>query len=136
TDVRAIKLLGGALRNGDFAVQWQPTRHDKLQPGCAQDPVSGRLIIQRLERPGFRPQWLCLFTTLTDSAQYPAAELVQLYGQRWQIELNLRYVKTQMQAGQLEVRSAAMARKQWLACLLAYNLIRAAMLCAALDQGA
>ena len=135
TDVRAVKLLGGALRHGDFAVQWPPTRHDKLQPGCAQDPVSGRLIIQRLERPGFRPQWLCLFTTLTDSAQYPAAELVRLYGQRWQIELNLRYVKTQMQAGQLEVRSAAMARKQWLACLLAYNLIRAAMLCAALDQG-
>jgi len=28
-----------------------------------------------------------------------------------------------------------MARKQWLACLLAYNLIRAAMLCSALQQG-
>jgi hypothetical protein len=60
--------------------------------------------------------------------------LVQLYGLRWHIELDLRYVKAQMEAGQLEVHSAAMARKQWLACLLAYNLIRAAMLCAALQQ--
>jgi hypothetical protein len=39
-----------------------------------------------------------------------------------------------MGAGQLEVHSAAMARKQWMACLLAHNLVRAAMLCAALQQ--
>ncbi len=135
TDVRAAKLLGQALRAGDFQVTWKPTRHDQLQPGCNRDPVAGRLIIVRLARRGFRQQWLCLFTTLTDAGQYPPHELVQLYGRRWHIELDLRYVKSQMGAGQLEVHSAAMARKQWLACLLAYNLIRAAMLCAALRQG-
>jgi len=135
TDVRAVKLLGRALSAGDFQVNWKPTRHDKLQPGCSLDPVVGRLILVRLERPGFRQQWLCLVTTLTDSVAYPPQELVKLYGHRWHIELNLRYVKTQMGAGQLEVHSAAMARKQWLACLLAYNLVRAAMLCAGLQQG-
>jgi hypothetical protein len=134
TDVRAVKLLGRSLRPGDFEVTWKPTRHDQLQPACSTDPVPGRLIIQRLERPGFRSQWLCLFTTLSDPVEYPPAELVKLYGLRWHIELDLRYVKSQMQAGQLEVHSAEMARKQWLACLLAYNLIRAAMLCAALQQ--
>ena len=135
TDVRAAKLLGQPLRVGDFKVTWKPTRHDKLQPACSSHPVEGRLIIARLECPGFRPQWLCLFTTLTDPVAYLAQDLVKLYGQRWHIELNLRYVKAQMQAGQMEVHSVAMARKQWLACLLAYNLIRAAMLCAALKQG-
>jgi hypothetical protein len=134
TDSRAVKLLGRPLRNGDFPLTWKPTRHDQLQPACSKDPVQGRLIVKRLERPGFRPQWLCLFTTLTEQVQYPPQELVKLYGQRWHIELDLRYVKAQMGAAQLEVRSAAMARKQWLACLLAYNLIRAAMLCAALQQ--
>ncbi len=54
---------------------------------------------------------------------------------RWHIELNLRYVKDQMDSAQLEVHSAEMARKEWLAALLAYNLIRAAMLCAALQEG-
>jgi len=135
TDVRALKLLGGPLRAGDFELTWKPTARDQLQPGCSTEPVQGRLIIQYLERPGFRPQWLCLFTTLTDRVEYPSAELVKLYGLRWHIELDLRYVKAQMQAEQLEVHSAAMARKEWLACLLAYNLIRAAMLCAALQQG-
>jgi len=134
TDVRAVKLLGHALSAGNFQVTWKPTRHDKLQPDCDTDPVAGRLIIARLECPGFRTQWLCLFTTLTDPVAYPLEELVKLYGLRWHIELNLRYVKVQMGAGQLEVYSAAMARKQWLACLLAYNVVRAAMLCAALQQ--
>lgn len=135
TDVRASKLLGQTLRAGDFRVIWKPTRHDKLQPACSCDPAAGRLIIVHLERPGFRQQWLCLFTTLSDPVAYPLPELVKLYGLRWHIELDLRYVKAQMEAGQLEVHSAAMARKQWLACLLAYNLVRAAMLCAALYQG-
>jgi hypothetical protein len=134
TEVRARKLLGQTLRSGDFRVTWKPTCHDQLQPGCLLDPVPGRLIIQRLERPGFRSQWLCLFTTLTDPAHYPPEELVKLYGLRWYVELDLRYVKAQMEAEQLEVHSAAMARKEWLACLMAYNLIRAAMLCAALQQ--
>jgi len=135
TDTRAAKLLGRPLAAGDFPVSWTPSRHDQLQPHCPTDPVRGRLLITRLERPGFRPQWLCLFTTLADLKEYPAPELVELYGRRWHIELDLRYVKAQMGAAQLEVYSAAMARKQWLACLLAYNLVRAAMLCAALAHG-
>ena len=36
---------------------------------------------------------------------------------------------------QLEAKSPEMARKEWLAGLLAYNLIRAAQLCAALQKG-
>jgi Transposase DDE domain len=134
TEMRAVKLLGRALRAGDFEVIWKPSSQDQLQAACSTDPVQGRLIIERLERPGFRPQWLCLFSNLTDRVEYPPAELVKLYGLRWHIELDLRYLKAQMEAGQLAVHSAAMARKQWLACLLAYNLIRAAMLCAALQQ--
>jgi hypothetical protein len=69
---------------------------------------------------------------LLDPTEYPLAELVQLYGRRWQVELNLRYVKVQMETAQWEAHSAEMARKEWLAGLIAYNLIRAAMLCAAL----
>ncbi|HTE20277.1 MAG TPA: IS4 family transposase [Armatimonadota bacterium] len=132
SDPRAAKLLGRPLQAGDFPVTWAPSRHDQLQPACPADPIAGRLLITRLARPGFRPQWLCLFTTLVDPQAYPAPELAELYGRRWHIELDLRYVKAQMGAAQLEVYSAAMARKQWLACLLAYNLVRAAMWCAAM----
>lgn len=135
TEKRAAKLLGKALQLGDHAVTWEPTRHDQLQPGLKTDPIEGRLIVVLLNRPGFRSQRLCLFTTLVDVVQYPMAELVRLYGLRWHIELDLRYVKAQMESAQLEAHSAQMARKEWLASLMAYNLIRAAMLCAALHKG-
>jgi hypothetical protein len=134
TEVRALKLLGRALRWGDYRVTWSPTRHDQLEPACRPDPIPGRLLVVGLHRPGFRSQRLYLFTTLASGTQYPMEALVELYGRRWQVELNLRYVKTQMEAVQLEAHSADMARKEWLASLLAYNLIRAAMLCAALHQ--
>jgi hypothetical protein len=134
TEVRAAKLLGRALKPGDYSVQWKHTRHDQLQPGCSEQPIRGRLVVTRLERPGFRAELICLFTTLSDKAEHPVGELVHLYGLRWQIELNLRYVKTQMNMVQFSVKSAEMARKEWLAGMLAYNLIRAAMLCAALHK--
>ena len=132
---RAGKLLGRSLRPGCHPVVWSPTRFDQLQPGCGKDPVAGRLVVVQIRRKGFRAQTLFLFTTLIDDAQYPVDQLVELYGLRWHIELNLRYLKAQMRLVQLECKSAEMAQKEWLAGLMAYNVIRAAMLCAALHKG-
>jgi IS4 transposase len=135
TDVRAAKLLGRALSLGDHPLSWKATRHTQRQAGLSAQPIPGRLLVVRLQRPGFRSLQLCLFTSLLDRAQYPLQELVKLYGLRWQVELNLRYIKAQMQSAQLETHSAEMARKEWLASLIAYNLVRAAMLCSALHTG-
>jgi hypothetical protein len=135
TECRARKLLGNALRAGDHEVHWKPTRHDQLQPDCGQESLQGRLLVVKLQRKGFRSQRLCLFTTLPNTADYPLQELARLYGLRWHIELNLRYLKDQMDLAQLEAKTPDMARKEWLAGLLAYNLIRAAQLCAALQKG-
>jgi len=134
TNSRAQKLLGRELELGDHPRCWRPTRHDQVPSSCDREPVAGRLIIARLQREGFRPQLLCLFTTLTDVALFSSEELVQLYGVRWHVELNLRYLKSQMALAQLECKSVSMAKKEWLAGLMAYNLIRAAMLCAGLES--
>ncbi len=135
TDRRARKLLGRVLAVGDHEVHWKPSRHDQLQPACSKEPLKGRLLVVGIQRQGFRSQLLCLFTTLPNTADYPLQELVRLYGLRWHIELNLRYLKAQMDLVQLEAKSPDMARKEWLAGLVAYNLIRAAQLCAALQKG-
>src|SRR5258708_7966144 len=135
TDRRARKLLGRTLAPGDYPLDWKPSAQDQLEPACSKESIKGRLLVVKLQRKGFRSQRLCLFTTLPDTADYSLPELVRLYGLRWHIELNLRYLKAQMNLAQLQVKSADMARKEWLAGLLAYNLIRAAQLCAALQKG-
>ena len=134
TDTRARRLLGRPLRLGQHPVLWSPTSHDQLQPGCDRHPVAGRLLVVAIRRKGYRSQTLYLFTSLTDPVDHPVSELVDLYGLRWHIELNLRYLKTQMRLVQLECKSAQMAQKEWLAGLMAYNVIRTAMLCAALRR--
>lgn len=76
---------------------------------------------------GFRSQHITLVTTLLDAEKYPAAELIALYLRRWRLELYLRDVKTTLGLEQLRCQSPAMARKELLAGLIAYNLIRSVM---------
>jgi hypothetical protein len=133
TDERARKLIGGRPVPGDHAVTWSHSRYDKLQPGLARDPIPGRLLVVALRRKGYRTRSILLFTTLPPTELYPASEVAGLYAVRWHVELNLRYLKTQMHMEQLECKSAEMAQKQWISGLLAYNLVRASMLCAALS---
>jgi len=135
TKARAAKLAkqaGVRLVNGlDVLLSWIPSAHDQCPEGLERTPVPGRLLVVRVQRPGFRPLTLYLFTTLTEAEKYPAAELAQLYGQRWQVELFLRFVKTQIDLEQLECKSADMVAKEWLAGLIAYNLVRSVMVAAA-----
>ena len=135
TEARARRLAcsaGFTLKPGlDAPLNWEPTHHDQCPAGVEPTAVVGRLLAVRVCPQGFRPFTLYLFTTLVDSQQCPAVTLAQVYGLRWQIELSFRYIKVQMDLGFLECRSAEMARKEWLAGLIAYNLIRWTMAAAA-----
>jgi len=128
TAVRARKLARSAgltLKPGlDATLEWVPSRQDQCTDNLARTPIAGRLLAVRVAPRGFRPFVLYLFTTLVDPLKSPAEELAQAYGCRWQVELCLRSIKSQMDLGFLECRSADMARKEWLAGLIAYNLIR------------
>jgi len=135
TQARAAKLArlaGVKLAPGlDVPLKWCPSNHDQLPEGLTATPIEGRLVVVRLERPGFRSVTLYLFTTLPANRRCTALALAKLYGQRWRIELCFRYIKAQMDLGFLECHSADMARKEWLAGLIAYNLIRWTMAAAA-----
>lgn len=128
TEVRARKLARAAglkLQAGlDAPIDWVPSSHDQCPAGLARGPVSGRLLAVRVNPRGFRSFTLYLFTTLTDPLRCPASELAEVYGRRWNVELSFRYLKTQMNLGFLECHSADLVRKEWLAGLIAYNLIR------------
>ena len=134
TDSRAKKLAREAnvkLEEGlDQVIQWKPSRHDQCPESLTKEPLTGRLIALQVQPKGFRAFTLYLFTTLVD-AQFTVQELARFYGQRWQVELNLRHVKTQMGLEYLDCKSADMVRKLWLTGLLAYNLVRASMSMAA-----
>jgi hypothetical protein len=81
----------------------------------------------RYQRRGFRPQ--TLLTSMTDPVAYPAAEIVALYHERWEIELGYDEVKTVMLDREETTRSKTprgVTQELW-GLALAYNLVRLEM---------
>lgn len=68
-----------------------------------------------------------LITSLLDSKGVPRQALKELYRSRWQIELDIRHIKTTMGMETLSCRTPAMAEKEMWVYFLAYNLIRIIM---------
>lgn len=131
---RARALAGHNMKTGeDMLVTWTPSEHDQLHTDMSADPITGRLIYVRIERNGFRPVHLYLFTTLLDAEIYTIEELVNLYDLHWHVELNLRYVKSTLNMDLFTAKSVAMVRKELYAGMLAYNIIRGYMTRAALQ---
>lgn len=69
-----------------------------------------------------------LVSTLLLPTHASTQDLKALYAQRWNIELDLRNIKTTLGLDRLVCKTPAMNEKQWWLGLLAYNLIRLLML--------
>jgi putative transposase len=120
---RAVDFQRGQrLGAGDHVVTWaKPQRPDWMDEATYQR--------------GFRVEQLVVVTTLTDATQYTKGDIAELYHQRWLVELDIRAIKVTMGMDVLRCQSPAMVEREMWTCLLAYNLIRQAMLEAALQAG-
>lgn len=66
-------------------------------------------------------------TTLRDARQVSQRDLSALYAKRWNVELDLRHLKTTMRMDVLHCRTPQMNEKELWVHLLAYNVIRLLM---------
>jgi putative transposase len=129
TTERAVRLAGRPIaQQGEYAVQWRASRWDQVnrEERRADAALDGRLIAARVGS-GKSKTWLFLFTTVPLSSE----QVVALYGQRWNIETDLRSLKQTARLQRVAVRSSEMLEKELLAAVLAYNLVRALMVEAA-----
>jgi hypothetical protein len=118
---RTVRRLG---RN-DELVEMDVSSHARKQ-----DPTLPKLWTARAIRyhcKGYRPQ--VLLTSLIDPEAYPAAEIVGLYHERWELELGYDEIKTEMLEREetLRSRSPAAVRQEIWGVLIAYNLVRLEM---------
>ena len=126
-DFRRGKWLGVE----DHLVEWtKPKRPDWMsaeQYAALPEKMLMRELRYRVDRNGYRPRSIVIATTLVDPTAYPWEEIAELYGQRWDVEINLRSLKTMMNMDVLRCETPEMVRKEIWAHLLAYNLIRTVM---------
>lgn len=74
--------------------------------------------------PGRRTRSLDIITTLTDADVYTKQDIADLYGFRWDSELDIRSIKSSLNIGHVRCKSPEMVRRELWTTLLAYNLIR------------
>ena len=128
TDFRCGRIMGRM----DHCVTWpKPKKRPKglrredyrLLP----ETMPVRELQYSVQVKGYRTKEVTLATTLLDAEKYPAVALAELYFARWDVELNFQHIKTTMKMDILRGRTPAMVRKEILAHMLAYNLVRSVM---------
>ncbi len=87
-----------------------------------------RLVSFVITRKGYRSRRITIATTLLDEHLWPDATVEKLYLQRWRIEGCFNHLKTTMKMNVLKCKSVEGVMKELAMYLLAYNLIRLAML--------
>ena len=89
--------------------------------------IEVRELRYQVTQPGFRTRQIVLVTTLLDAVEYPAADLAQLYLDRWRIEVNIRHLKQTLGMDVLRSKTVAGVEKELRMLALVYNLVRLVM---------
>ncbi len=141
------------LRGVDVVFEQQGARQRSTDFRCGRK-LGSRDHLITLTKPKLRPQWMTaeqyasapqtltirelaaggkvLVTTLLCPKATPKVILKALYKRRWEVELNIRDIKTTLGMHTLSCRTPEMGEKEMWVYLLAYNLIRLVMLQSAL----
>lgn len=135
TDFRSGRRLG----HDDHLVRWpKPARPEWMSAdeyARLPDDLELREVRVKVTQRGFRPKIVIVITTLLAAEEFSAAEIAQVFRQRWQAELNLRSLKIVLQMDHLRCKTPHRVRNELWMHLLAYNVIRRTMAVAALEAG-
>ena len=111
----------------DYLVEWEVN-----EPGL---PPTWTLRAIRYKKKGFPD--VTLLTSLLDPEKYPASELIELYHERWELEIGYDEVKTHLLDRRESIRSKTPAgvRQELWGIAIAYNLVRVEMEKVAAEAG-
>ena len=125
-DFRAGKRLG----KKDHIVRWpKPFVRwmDKQSREAAPDFLEIRECSISIDQPGFRSEKIVIVTTLLDPFEFTKDDIAEIFFRRWNVELDLRCLKSEMKMEMLRCKTPELVRKEIWTYILAYNLIRTVM---------
>jgi hypothetical protein len=134
---RWIKSLG----EDDQLVEWfkpQSRQHPAWMTREQYDALPDSIIVREIRRTvrleDGRRITVTVVTTLLDQIAYPPGAIIELRMRRWEVETNIRHLKTTMGLDVLRCQSEDGVRKELAVFCLVYNLVRMVMLQAAARQ--
>jgi hypothetical protein len=132
---RWVKWLGCCDQQVEY---FKPLSRPNWLSAAEYAALPSSILVRELRylvwQPGFRTREVTLVTTLLEPVQYAAAELAQLYFDRWRVEVNLRHLKQTMHMDVLRCKTVVGVHKELRMLALVYNLVRLIVLEAAKQQ--
>lgn len=127
---------GRRLGKYDHIIVWTRPQRPKWMDHetYAQIPETLQLreIRFNITEPGRRTQTIDVITTLVDAEEYSKEDIASLFGFRWNSELDIRSIKSNLNLGHVRCKSPEMVHREVWTTLLGYNLIRTTAAAAAL----
>jgi hypothetical protein len=124
TDFRRGRRLGKC----DHLITWtrpkRPAWMDEETYAQIPETLQLREIRYNVVERGRRTRTIDVITTLVDPCEYTKEEIAQLYGFRWNSELDIRSIKESLNLGHVRCKSPEMVHREVWTTLLGYNLIR------------
>lgn len=119
---------GRRLGKYDHLIVWarpqRPTWMDEETYRQIPETLLLREIRFNIVKPGRRTKSIDVITTLIDADEYTRQDIAELYGFRWNSELDIRSIKSNLNLGHVRCKSPAMVLREVRTTMLAYNLIR------------
>lgn len=138
------------LRDSDFRQGQRLGKYDHLivwtrpqRPGWMDEEtyqqIPETLVLREIRfsiaERGRRTRSIDVITTLIDADDYSKEDIAELYGFRWNSELDIRSIKSNLNLGHVRCKSPEMVHAEMWTTILAYNLIRTTAAGAALLHG-
>jgi hypothetical protein len=127
TDFRKGKRLG----EYDRLVTWKrPVRPPWMSEEIYEtipETMELRMVQYSLKCRGRRSKTITVVTTLTDAVEYPKEEIAELYGHRWNVELDIRHIKQTLNMDHFRCKKPERVEREFWVTLLGYNLVRKVM---------
>ena len=131
-DFRRGRRLGAY----DHMIVWtrpaRPKGMDEETDDTIPETLKLREISFPIEEPGFRTRSITIATTLTYANVYSKDDIAELYGFRWNSELDIRSITQSLNLAHVRCKSPEMVRRELWTTLPGYNLIRTTAAAAAL----
>ncbi len=86
--------------------------------------ITLREIKYSITEPGFRTKCITVITTLLDAEEFSKEDIAEIYGYRWNVELDIRSIKCNLNLQHVRCKSPAMVMRELWTTMLGYNLIR------------
>jgi putative transposase len=113
---------------GDHLITWTRPKKPAWMSQEQYDRIPEILTLREVKFhvtvPGRRTRTLTIITTLTDPQAYSKEDLAELYGFRWNVELDIRQIKQTLHLDHVRCKTPARVRRELWVTLLAYNRIR------------